>query len=70
MGAARWPRRSGRRRQPDLRHSLRSLAWLTPAQEQAAISAYDANEEPDCVAEMMRFKTAALRIIEHAKTGA
>ena len=43
---------------------------VTPAQEQAAISAYDAKEEPDCVAELMRFKSAAMRIIDLAKTGA
>lgn len=42
---------------------------VTPAQEQAAISAYDAKAEPDCVGELMRFKTAALRIIDLAKTG-
>ena len=43
---------------------------VTPAEELAAIAEYDAKDEPDCIGELVRFKSAALRIIELAKTGA
>lgn len=42
---------------------------ITPDEEAAATAEYDAKAEPDCIGELVRFKSEALRIIELAKTG-